>query len=134
MPLYLYQEFNGFPAGTEITDYVTSQDLFNPDNKTYIATIKGEEYVIPPEYTTMFKPEPEPKKRFNKIKALELIKDAEKMLYDKWMLTEENDLKIFLEENSVTVNHEPRKCIDCGVVSTNGMYCNKCTWSHEPGY
>jgi hypothetical protein len=139
MPLYLYKEFNGFPIGTEITDYVSSIDMFKPapDNKIYIATIKGKEYVLPPEYTTMFKPASEKKKKFDKDKALELIKFAEQALYDKFMLPEDNELKTFLENNNVIVTHSPRKCISCGRLATDGCYCHdhylSMIWS-EPGY
>lgn len=136
LPLYLIKEYDELSIGTELTDYVSSIDMFKhaPDNKIYIATYKGKQFVLPLDYLSLTKPIQEKKSRFNKAKALELIKTAEKMLYDKWMIAESNEFKTFLEENDSPVVHLPRTCLDCNELATCGCYCDKCTWSHEPGY
>ena len=135
LSLYLIKEHAGLPIGTEIVDYVLSQDMFKPapNNKIYIASYNGKQFVCPPECLSFIKPT-EIKKRFDKEKALELIKTAEKMLYDKWMIGEDNEFKTFLIEHNKTVEHSPRLCLDCNELATCGCYCDKCIWSHEPGY
>lgn len=126
MPLYLYKEYAGHPAGTEITDFVIS-DLSTSDNKIYIATIEGKEMELPIEYTTIFKripynnPYNNDVKEFDKDKALQLLATAERMMYDRRMISDVNEFKSFLQENGVKVIHSTRKCIACNEPALEGV-------------
>ena len=131
-PIYLKTKYANIPKGTKFDIYAMSYSMFALDY-IYCVVYNKKDVIIPDTHITF----ENPNIKENPLKnALELLVRAEQELFDNSVIGGTNDYRSFLEANGVIIerSYTHRLCKDCKKEIEVDIYCEKCTWSHEPGY